>query len=196
MAVLARSFKRKLAVTSIAALGFVWLYEVTIPDSRFSMIPLGFERMIDAKGAPVAGGRFAFTATAYCKGFVTSSGVAVQSGVMAADPALLPVGSVVRMDIKDEKYDGIYTGLDTGPAVQGREVDVYMWSCNEALQFGRKPAQLTVMRLGWSPLATTPGLIERFLHRPQAAKALPSRPLPLIEVPSGASPAENLAAWQ
>ena len=108
--------------------------------------------------------------------------------------SVLPVGSVVRMDIRDEKYDGIYTVLDTGPAVQGREVDIYMWSCNEALQFGRKPAQLTIMRLGWSPLATTPGLIERFLHRPQAPKALPARPLPLIEVPAGAS-GENVDAW-
>ncbi|MDR1989857.1 MAG: 3D domain-containing protein [Acidobacteriaceae bacterium] len=184
MAVLTRSFKRKLAVTAIAALGFVWLYEVTIPDSRFSMIPLGFERMVDAESPPVAGGRFLFSATAYCKGLVTSSGVAVQSGIMAADPALLPVGSVVRLDIGDEKYDGIYTVLDTGPAVQGRGVDVYMWSCNEALQFGRRQAQLTILRLGWNPRATTSSFVDRLLKRPEPSKAIPARPLPIIEVPA------------
>jgi 3D (Asp-Asp-Asp) domain-containing protein len=189
MAVLARSFKRKLAVTAIAALAFVWLYEVTIPDSRFSMIPLGFERAMGEEAVPVAGGRFAFSATAYCKGFVTSSGVAVQGGIMAADPALLPIGSIVRLDIRDEKYDGIYTVLDTGPAVQGREVDVYMWSCNEALQFGRKQAQLTILRLGWNPRATTSSFIDRFLKRPEAPRTLPARPLPIIEVPEASAPA-------
>ena len=50
----------------------------------------------------------------------------------------------------------IYTVLDTGPAVQGRQVDLYMWSCNEALEFGRQPIRLTVLRLGWNPRQTTP----------------------------------------
>ena len=56
--------------------------------------------------------------------------------------------------------------MDTGPAVQGRQVDVYMWSCNEALQFGRKPIHLTVLRLGWNPRATTPSFLDRFFKRP------------------------------
>jgi hypothetical protein len=72
--------------------------------------------------------------------------------------------------------------MDTGPAVQGRQVDVYMWSCNEALQFGRRPIHLTVLRLGWNPRATTPSFLERFFKRP-APPPLPSRPLPLA-VPS------------
>ena len=37
-----------------------------------------------------------------------------------------------------ERYNGIYTIMDTGPAVQGRHIDIYMWSCNEALEFGRR----------------------------------------------------------
>jgi len=73
-----------------------------------------FERAIDAYGVPAPGGRLGFSATAYCKGFVTSSGVAVQSGILAADPSLLPVGSVVSVDISNDRYDGVYTVLDTG----------------------------------------------------------------------------------
>jgi hypothetical protein len=68
--------------------------------------------------------------------------------------------------------------LDTGPAIQGREVDVYMWSCNEALQFGRKPIHLTVLRLGWNPRATTPSFFDRIFKRPEPETPLPSRPLP------------------
>ena len=89
---LARSFWNKALVTALAAAGFVWLYEVTIPDSRFSMLPLSFERRLDPSAAPAPGARVAFSATAYCKGLVTSSGVATQKGVMAADPSVLQIG--------------------------------------------------------------------------------------------------------
>ena len=93
----------------------------------------------------------------------------MQSGVAAADPELLPVGSVVDIDSLSERYNGIYTIMDTGPAVQGRQVDVYMWSCNEALEFGRRPIHVTVLRLGWNPRATTPSFLDRFFKRGQPA---------------------------
>lgn len=177
---LSRSLRWKALVTVLAAGVFVWLYEVTIPDSRFAVLPLGLDAPADPTAPPYPGARLTFSATAYCKGLTTSAGVAVQSGVMAADPAILPVGSVVDVGLGDTRYDGIYTILDTGPAVKGREVDLYMWSCNEALQFGRRSARLTVLRLGWNPRATTPSLINRLFRRPEpAAPTLPSRPLPL-----------------
>ena len=86
---------------------------------------------------------------------------------------------MVEIGSLESKYNGIYTVLDTGPSVQGRQVDVYMWSCNEALQFGRRPIHLTVLRLGWNPRATTPGFMERIFKRPGPAP-LPSRPFPAI----------------
>jgi 3D (Asp-Asp-Asp) domain-containing protein len=74
----------------------------------------------------------------------------------AADPDMLPEGSVVQVEGAPEKHSGIYTVLDTGPKVQGRHVDLYMWSCTEARAFGRRPVKLTVLRLGWSPKDTAP----------------------------------------
>ena len=115
---------------------------------------------------PSPGARLAFSATAYCKGLTTASGVAAQSGVAAADPELLPVGSVIEVDSLESRYNGIYTIMDTGPSVQGRQIDVYMWNCNEALRFGRQPIHLVVLRLGWNPRATTPSLMERLFKRP------------------------------
>ena len=88
-----------------------------------------------------------------------------------------PVGSDVNITTDDTKYTGIYTIMDTGPKVQGRILDVYMWSCNEALQFGRRPIHLTVLRLGWNPRATTPSFLDRFFKHP-APEPLPARPLP------------------
>ena len=110
---------------------------------------------------------------------MTTSGVAVQKGVMAADPTLLPVGSVIDFSMDDPKYDGIYSILDTGPEIHGHEVDVYMWSCFEALRFGRKSAHVTVLRLGWNPRATTPSLIDRIFRRAEHQEPLASRPLPV-----------------
>ncbi len=179
---IARSFWWKGIVTIVAAAGFIWLLEETILDSRFSMLPLTFERP-DPTAAPAPGARVAFSATAYCKGLVTSSGVAVQAGAMASDPAVLPVGSVVDFDVDDPKYDGIYTVLDSGPEIKGREVDIYMWSCYDALAFGRRSANLTVLRVGWNPRATTPTLIERIFGRPSSTRTLPARPLPVAPDP-------------
>ncbi|HEV8211072.1 MAG TPA: 3D domain-containing protein [Vicinamibacterales bacterium] len=169
-------------MTAVAAVGFVSLYEVTALDSKYVA---RFATLHEATALPMPGSRLAFSASAYCKGLVTASGVAVQSGVAAADPELLPVGSVVEIDSLPQKYNGIYTVMDTGPAVQGRLLDLYMWSCNEALQFGRKPIHLTVLRLGWNPRATTPSFLERFFKRPAQPDVLPARPLPQAVPPGG-----------
>ena len=172
--IISDSLWRKSFVTVIAVGGFVSLYEARTLDSKYS-VRLGGLR--EETAVPSPGERLVFSATAYCKGITTSSGVPAQTGIAAADPSLLPVGSVVEIGSLDSKYNGIYTVLDTGPSVQGRQVDVYMWSCNEALQFGRRPIHLTVLRLGWNPRATTPGFMERIFKRPVPAP-LPSRPLP------------------
>jgi 3D (Asp-Asp-Asp) domain-containing protein len=145
---------RRMMVMALAVTGFVALYDVTMLDSRNTA-----SQALAATSVvpPDPGSRLSFVATAYCKGMTTKSGVAVQSGIAAADPAILPVGSVIELDSTDSRYDGIYTVLDTGPAVRGAILDVYMWSCHEALRFGRKPVELTVLRLGWNPRATPQG---------------------------------------
>ena len=62
--------------------------------------------------------------------------------------------------------------MDTGPDVQGRHLDLYMWSCNEALRFGRTPVRITVLRLGWNPATTAPpGLVDTMFRRREAQAA-------------------------
>ena len=174
--IIAASLGRKALVTAVAMGGFMSLYEVTMLDSR---APWGPGAVIDAR-PPAPGARLVFTATAYCKGLVTAAGVAAQSGVAASDPTLLPLGSIVELDGANEQYDGIYSVVDTGPAVQGREIDLYMWSCHDALKFGRQQVRLTVLRLGWNPKATTPSFMQRLFRRtepPLEPDPLPSRSL-------------------
>ena len=90
----------------------------------------------------------------------------MRSGVAAADSELLPVGSVIQADFESNQYDGVYTIMDTGPEVQGNELDVYMWSCFDALRFGRQDVHLVVLRLGWNPKNTTPLMETLFTTRP------------------------------
>ena len=66
--------------------------------------------------------------------------------------------------------------------MQGRHIDIYMWSCNEALALGRKDIAINVLRLGWNPKASEPTLIDRLFRQREAARAdadapLPSRPI-------------------
>ncbi len=81
------------------------------------------------------------------------------------------------MDRLGERYNGVYTVMDTGPKVHGRHIDIYMWSCHEALELGRRGMQITVLRLGWNPRASSPRLVER-LFRQREANLPPPPPWP------------------
>ncbi len=143
---LSRSLRMKLLVMAVAAVGFIAIYyERDMLDSKDTSIESASDE------APTPGRTVRFEVTAYCKGETTAAGVKVRAGMAAADPKLLPLGSVVKIEGVPADYEGIYTVLDTGPEVQGRELDIYMWSCFEALEFGRRRAAVTVLRLGWDP---------------------------------------------
>ena len=165
--VISRSLGRKLGLTCLACLMFVLLYEVSMFDAR-ETAP---QSMVDPT-LPVAGSRLVFEATAYCKGTTTASGVSVRTGIAASDPSILPVGSVVNISTDNARYNGVYTIMDTGPLVQGRVLDLYMWSCHEALAFGRRPVEITVLRLGWNPRDSTPSVVDRLFRRREAARAV------------------------
>ena len=185
-----RFFWRRAFPSLLLISTFLLLYEATVSDSRYAA---RHAQLMEGDVKPAPGTRLQFKATAYCKGQTTASGVAVRSGVVAADESLLPVGSVIQADFEMPEYNGVYTVMDTGPEVQGREVDVYMWSCFEALRFGRQDVHIVVLRLGWNPKDTTP-LIETLFHRrlpgdtdedarPTQPPRRPRQPRPSVEPP-------------
>lgn len=151
--VLSRSLRRKVLATALAALGFVLIYQAATNDARSSESP-----SVGPHPPFATGTRISLVGTAYCKGYMTASGVGVKAGIAAADPTILPEGSVIAVEGVPERYRGIYTVMDTGPMVLGRHIDLYMWSCNEALEFGRRDLAVLVLRLGWNPKNTKPGI--------------------------------------
>lgn len=177
-------WKQAIATLSVVTV-FVFLYEIQTRDSRSEA---SVTTVTEMTMLPQAGARLQFSATAYCKGETTASGVGVRTGIAASDPAILPVGSVVRLETPNPRYSGVWTIMDTGPSVRGRTVDLYLWSCKEALQFGRRKIRLTVLRLGWSPENSIPGLVDTLFRKREAESKKPAPPVTPPIIPSSEAP--------
>ena len=87
-----------------------------------------------------------FTATAYCTGTVTAMGTKPDANTVAADPAVLPLGSRIKLSGLHQRYNGVYTVMDTGSKVRGRRIDLYIRNCREAVRFGRRSARVSILR--------------------------------------------------
>jgi 3D (Asp-Asp-Asp) domain-containing protein len=70
----------------------------------------------------------------------------VSKGIIAADPRILPLGS--RVHLHAGNYTGEYLVADTGGAIRGRRIDVWIPSSREAMRFGRRTVKLTVLSYG------------------------------------------------
>jgi 3D (Asp-Asp-Asp) domain-containing protein len=87
-----------------------------------------------------------YTATAYAFPGRTASGRLVGKGVIAADPRVLPLGSRVRVEAGN--WSGEYVVADTGGAIRGRKIDIWVPTTGEACRFGRRKVKLTVLSYG------------------------------------------------
>jgi len=87
-------------------------------------------------------------ATAFAlKAKPTAAGTVPHRGIVAADPAVLPFGSRIRISGAG-KYNGTYTVTDSGRKIGGAEIDIYMPSAAEARRFGKKRVTVQVVEVG------------------------------------------------
>jgi 3D (Asp-Asp-Asp) domain-containing protein len=70
----------------------------------------------------------------------------VRFGTIAADPKVLPFGTRVRLDAG--QYTGEYVVTDSGTAIKGRKIDIWLPTFREACRFGRRNVKLTVLSYG------------------------------------------------
>ena len=119
-------------------------------------VALWLTAAVSAKPAPRPGSTFHAVATAYCQHGKTQSGTRARRGIVAADPLVLPVGSVLRVDGVAEGLAGIYTVMDTGSAVKGSHIDIFVPDCASAIRFGERVVVVQVLRRGWDPRASVP----------------------------------------
>jgi 3D (Asp-Asp-Asp) domain-containing protein len=87
------------------------------------------------------------TATAYCDGGETRSGTLATTGTVAADPRVLPLGTTIRVTGLRSRHPQVFTVADTGAAVKGRTIDIFIRDCAGAKTFGRRRVQVTILGL-------------------------------------------------
>ena len=71
-------------------------------------------------------------ATGYCLKGTTATGLPVGPGVVAVDPSVIPLGT--RMTIPGY---GEGVAADTGGAIKGARIDVWIKNCGQAAVFNR-----------------------------------------------------------
>jgi 3D (Asp-Asp-Asp) domain-containing protein len=80
------------------------------------------------------------TATAAPTGY-TATGILAQEGVVAVDPRVIPLGTKLFVP----GY-GIALAADTGGAIIGNRIDLCMDSYSRAIEFGRRPIQVYILK--------------------------------------------------
>jgi 3D (Asp-Asp-Asp) domain-containing protein len=76
--------------------------------------------------------------TAYCLTRTTTRrGRYVRAGIVAADPRLFPLSRYLEL-YADGRYLGRFLIDDTGRLIKGNIIDIWMPTCREARQFGRR----------------------------------------------------------
>lgn len=90
-----------------------------------------------------------FKATAYCDYGFTASGVYVRDGIVAGDPRILPLGTEIDIKLGDEVLER-YQVMDTGGKIKGYIIDVWMDTCEKAIEFGYRDVKVRVRKLGGS----------------------------------------------
>ena len=95
-----------------------------------------------------------FEITAYCGGTCCSSGtgitasgnVAEEGKTIGVDPDIIPLGSKVKIVFSDGT-EHVYRADDTGSAINGNIIDLYMESHEDALVFGRQTCKVYIREL-------------------------------------------------
>ena len=88
---------------------------------------------------PKGGTRMTVSSTGYCLRGTTATGIPVGWGVIAVDPAVIPLGT--RMFVPGY---GEGVAADTGSAVRGATIDLWFPTCTQALQWGRRSVTITI----------------------------------------------------
>lgn len=83
-----------------------------------------------------------FTATAYSLRGRMFNGERVHQGAIAADPRVLPIGTVVYIEGM-----GQFVVKDTGRLIKGNRIDIWVPSRAKAIAFGRRPVKLKIISM-------------------------------------------------
>ncbi len=77
---------------------------------------------------------------------ITASGMRAQRGVVAVDPRVIPLGTRLYIETPDGSYIyGNAVAGDTGGAIKGNKIDLFMNSYSECMAFGRRTVNVYIL---------------------------------------------------
>lgn len=135
---------RRLRVTSTLTALLIVVAGCTLGRHEVASVP---PQAAPAPAPSATPARMQFTATAYTIAGRTASGAHSREGICAADPAVLPFGSRIRVDGAG-RYSGVYVVKDSGRRIDGREIDLYIANDAAAKRFGKRPVTVEVLGSG------------------------------------------------
>jgi 3D (Asp-Asp-Asp) domain-containing protein len=78
---------------------------------------------------------------------ITASGEPVKEGrTIAVDSSTIPLGTLVYIESDSPYVGGFYVASDTGGAIKGDRIDIFMQSKQQALNFGRQDIKVTILQ--------------------------------------------------
>lgn len=109
-----------------------------------------YDLSVESCGKPMGHPGYGKTATGYSlKGHSWDT-----ARTIAVDPRFIPLGSKVLikfMDKRFQQYNGVYTARDTGGAIKGHKIDLFLGDFGsdeanyEAISFGHPQAEVVVL---------------------------------------------------
>ncbi|MCE5329884.1 3D domain-containing protein [bacterium] len=111
-------------------------------ESKYQKLYENYQKLKDLKD----GNWKLYEITAYTSnecGFITKLGIDLREdysknlNVCAVDPEVIPLGSIVLINFSDGNIKP-YFACDTGSAIKGKIIDIYMTDVYDAIQFGRQ----------------------------------------------------------
>jgi uncharacterized protein YabE (DUF348 family) len=127
----------------------------TIQKGKDRIVAVGTKQVtqpVSRGGSPGEWITFQSTAyTAYCDGCmgITSTGINLRNNpgikVVAVDPNVIPLGSIIEIK-HNGRVIGQYKAADTGTAIVGRKIDIFMSDRNAALRWGRQTVQVRIIK--------------------------------------------------
>ena len=113
-------------------------YEIEKMQSEYKQLNTKYEKAVSRSASRT----MTVQATAYTHtGNPTATGVMPKVGMIAVDPKVIPLGTKVYV----EGY-GYATATDTGGAIKGNIIDLFMNTKQECIQWGRRTVDIKILK--------------------------------------------------
>ena len=126
------------------------IMKTTYHPNGWEVTVTAYDLSVNSCGIPVGEEGYGGTAS----GFNLAGHTLESARCIAVDPDLIPLGSQVQVIFHDDyasQFNGIYTALDTGGAIEGNKIDLFMGdfgmheTADEVWEFGVRSATIVVL---------------------------------------------------